>query len=280
MHKYTIVNSFGSELFTGNPVAVFFDCDDMKPEYMQKLAAELHLSETTFICSPVQGGDANIKIFTPVNELGFAGHPLLGTALALSSVTGLSEIKLETLKGIFQFSVNILKKSPFTAYVEMEQPTPIISSYEYQHELLEALNVAQSILPVDMYDLGPRHVFVGVENISALSKINPDFKKLSHLKNMAALCFCRDDENGWRLRMFSPAYGVAEDAATGSAAGPLALHLSRYGLTQFSETVKITQGVEMGRLSRMNAMAQLINNIPYLKAGGTGFQIATGEYLI
>ncbi|MCX4028191.1 PhzF family phenazine biosynthesis protein [Endozoicomonas sp. SM1973] len=280
MHKYTIVNSFGCDPFTGNPVAVFFDCDDLNAKCMQQLAAELNLSETTFICLPQNGGDARVKIFTPVNQLGFAGHPLLGTAVALAKTRKCSKIKIETLKGTFQFSVEPVKESPFTAHVEMEQPTPVISSYEYQQALLEALGIAKSTLPVDMYDVGPRHVFVGVESISVLSKISPDLKKLSVFKNMAALCFSPDDAGGWRLRMFSPAYGVAEDAATGSAAGPLALHLCRYGFAEFGENIKITQGVEMGRPSRMNAVACMEQNTPSIKAGGYGFQIATGEYFV
>ena len=281
MHEYTIVNSFGEELFSGNPVAVFFDCDDLNDEVMQKLAAELHLSETTFVCSPKQGGDAQVKIFTPVNELGFAGHPLLGTALALFKKTHSPNLKIETHKGIFNFSVRQVKESLFTAYIQMEQPTPVISHYEYQKELLDALGLKKSILPIEMYDVGPRHVFVGVENIMTLSAICPDLKKLSALSNMAALCFCADNAGiGWRLRMFSPAYGVTEDAATGSAAGPLAMHLARYGLVEFDKEIEILQGVEMGRPSYMKGLIKIENDMPRLEAGGFAFQIATGQYLI
>lgn len=280
MHKYTIVNSFGEKLFSGNPVAVFFDCDDLDSKVMQKLAAELHLSETTFICSPQKSGDACVKIFTPVNELGFAGHPLLGTALALFRKTSSSKLKIETKKGIFNFSVRKIKEYPFTAYIQMEQPIPVVSHYEYKQELLEALGVKESILPVEMYDVGPRHVFVGVENIATLSAIRPDLKKLSAFSNMAALCFCADGLGAWRLRMFSPAYGVTEDAATGSAAGPLAMHLARYGLTEFGKEIEILQGVEMGRPSYMKGLTRIENDIPYLTAGGFAFQIAVGQYLI
>jgi trans-2,3-dihydro-3-hydroxyanthranilate isomerase len=270
MHEYTIINSFGEKLFSGNPVAVFFDCDDLNDEVRQKLAAELHLSETTFICSPKQGGDAQVKIFTPVNELGFAGHPLLGTALALFKKTHSPNLKIETQKGIFNFSVRQVKESPFTAYIQMEQPTPVISPCKYQKELL-----------VEMYDVGPRHVFVGVENIMTLSAIRPDLKKLSAFSDMAALCFCADDAGmGWRLRMFAPAYGVAEDAATGSAAGPLAMHLARYGLAGFDKEIEILQGVEMGRPSCMKGLIKIENEIPHLAAGGFAFQIAIGQYFI
>lgn len=281
MHEYTIVNSFGEKLFSGNPVAVFFGCDDLSTEVMQKLAAELHLSETTFICSPHQGGDAHVKIFTPVNELGFAGHPLLGTALALFKKTGSSNLKIETQKGIFNFLVRQVKESPFTAYIQMELPTPVISPCKYQKDLLEALGLKESILPIEMYDVGPRHVFVGVENTAALSAIRPDLKKLSAFNNMAALCFCVDESReGWRLRMFSPAYGVTEDAATGSAAGPLAMHLARHGLIEFGEEIEILQGVEIRRPSYMMGITKIENNLLRLEAGGFAFQIAIGQYLI
>ncbi|SFO01203.1 PhzF family phenazine biosynthesis protein [Xenorhabdus japonica] len=280
MHKYTIVNSFGSELFTGNPVAVFFNCDDLDDYHMQKLAAELNLSETTFIRSPLKDGDVNVKIFTPVNELGFAGHPLLGTALALAQETGLSEMNIETQKGVYRFSVDLVKEQPYTAYVQMEQPKPVISPYEYRQKLLEALGVEKSTLPIDMYDVGPRHVFVGVENVDILAKISPDLKKLSQFNNMAALCFCPNGIDSWRLRMFSPAYGVAEDAATGSAAGPLALHLCRYGLVEFGKTIEIMQGVEMGRPSYMKSIAKMEKAEFCLEASGYAFQIATGQYFI
>ncbi|CDL79124.1 PhzF family phenazine biosynthesis protein [Xenorhabdus cabanillasii] len=280
MHKYTIINSFGSELFTGNPVAVFFYCDDLDDYHMQKLAAEINLSETTFIRSPIKGGDFNIKIFTPVNELGFAGHPLLGTALALAKETGLFQINIETQRGIYRFSIDLVKEKPYTAYVQMEQPNPIISSYKYHQKLLEALGVEKSTLPIDMYNVGPRHVFVGVENIDILEKINPDLKKLSQFNDMAALCFCLTDTDSLRLRMFSPAYGVAEDAATGSAAGPLALHLCRYGLSEFGKRIEIIQGVEIERPSYMNAVAKKINEEFLLEAGGYAYQIAVGQYFI
>lgn len=280
MHTYTVVNSFGLEPFTGNPVAVFFDCDGLSAESMQSLAAELKLSETTFISSPRRGGHANVRIFTPVNELGFAGHPLLGTALALANEVGLTELDIETKKGTFLFSVRPLPSLPRAAYVHMEQPTPSISAYEHQAALLSALGVERSTLPVDVYDVGPRHVFVGVETATELSELSPDHGRLSRLGNMAALCFSPDGDAGWRLRMFSPAYGVVEDAATGSAAGPFALHLARYGLAPLGETIEITQGVEMRRPSRMRGVARSVKGAIRLEAGGYGYQAAVGRYFI
>jgi trans-2,3-dihydro-3-hydroxyanthranilate isomerase len=280
MHRYTVVNAFGQERFTGNPVAVFFACDDLDDGDMQSLAAELNLSETTFIRAPRKGGTVEVRIFTPVNELGFAGHPLLGTAVALAEERGLTEMKFETRKGTFRFAVERVKEQPFTAYVQMEQPSPIVSRYEREHELLEALGLDESTLPVEMYDVGPRHVFVGVKDVAALGDVRPDLKRLASHPDMAALCFCPDGASGWRMRMFSRAYGVNEDAATGSAAGPLALHLVRHGRAAFGDKIRITQGVEMGRASRMDATARMERDGPRLEAGGYGYRIAVGSYFI
>lgn len=278
-HRYMTINSFGNKVFTGNPVAVFFNCDNLSNQKMQSIAAELNLSETTFIRAPRQGGDFFVKIFTPVNELPFAGHPLLGTALAIAKENQLTNINIETLKGIYQFSVRIEREHPVAGYIEMEQPTPEVSVYDRQEELLQALGVNRSILPVEMYKVGPRHVFVAVDNTKILSNINPDLKQLAKHENMAALCFCADKDT-WRLRMFSPAYGVAEDAATGSAAGPLALHLCRHGVINYHQKIKIIQGVEMGRISRMYATASLDDGIPQLTASGHAFQVSESNYFI
>src|SRR6478609_5885779 len=192
MNPYTVVNSFGSEPFTGNPVAVFFNSDSWDADRMQRIAAELKLSESTFLGAPRLDGDANVRIFTPVNELAFAGHPLLGTALAVSRQTGLLELKFETGKGTFRFSISPIRSNPFTAYVQMEQPSPIVRPYEHASELLEALGIQRSTLPVDMYDVGPRHVFVGVESVAILESLVPDQRRLARHPNMAALCFCPD----------------------------------------------------------------------------------------
>lgn len=280
MHRYAVVNAFGQERFTGNPVAVFFACDDLDDGDMQRLAAELHLSETTFLRAPRRGGTADVRIFTPVNELGFAGHPLLGAAVALAEERSLTDMTLETPKGLFRFTAERVRDWPFTAHVHMEQPSPVVSPYDRARELLAALGVDESTSPVEMYDVGPRHVFVGVPDVAALAAVRPDLTSLARHADMAALCFCPDGAGGWRMRMFSPAYGVNEDAATGSAAGPLALHLARHGLAAYGDTIRITQGVEMGRTSRMDATARMERGRPRLAAGGYGHRIAVGIYNI
>lgn len=281
MHRYVIVNAFSDRVLAGNPVAVFFDCDDLEPEIMQCIAAEMRLSESTFVSHPRSGGDAHVRIFTPVNELGFAGHPLLGTALALSLRLKKNTLNIETAKGIFPFKLeNVRLHSDLpVAYVDMLQPSPVIQPYAQAEALILALGVSHSTLPIEQYDVGPRHVFVGITDRQTLATLKPDQRALAQHENMAALCFCRDG-NYWRLRMFSPAYGVVEDAATGSAAGPLALHLARHGWSDFDQQLEIWQGIEIGHPSKMYGMAHRDGNTYRLCVGGQAIQVAQGTYAI
>lgn len=251
MHPYVVVDAFAREHLLGNPVAVFFEADDLPGEVMQRIARETNLSESTFVLRPRHGGDARIRIFTPVNELPFAGHPLLGTAVALGEHVPGDRLRLETAMGEIPFVLERHAGGRATG-ARMRQPVPTWRPFDRAAELLDALGAEKSTLPVEIYHNGPRHVFVGLESTAALSALRPDHRALSAFDDMAANCFAGEGRH-WRSRMFSPAYGVVEDAATGSAAGPLALHLLRHGALRRDPDIEIMQGVEMGRPSRMLA---------------------------
>ena len=159
----------------------------------------------------------------------------------------------------------------------MQQPIPAWEPYELADVLLEGLGLASSTLPVEIYRNGPRHVFVGLPSIPALSAVKPDLRILATLPDMAANCFAGSGSQ-WRMRMFSPAYGVAEDAATGSAAGPLALHLIRHGQLGFGQPIEICQGVEMGRRSVMHAVVEgSLAQIGPIRVSGSATVVARGE---
>lgn len=274
MHRYVVVDAFATEPLQGNPVAVFFDADDIPGERMQRIAREMNLSETTFVLTPRDGGDARIRIFTPVNELPFAGHPLLGTAIALGDESGRKELRLETRMGTIPFEVDHADGRAVAA--RMRQPVPTWEPFEEADELLDALGVKTSTLPVEIYRNGPRHVFVGLESFEALSALHPDHRALSRFPDMAANCFAGSGTK-WRSRMFSPAYGVVEDAATGSAAGPLAIHLARHGLAGYGQRIEIVQGVDMGRPSPMLARAEGTGDrVTSVEVGGSGAVFAQG----
>ncbi|MER5933278.1 PhzF family phenazine biosynthesis isomerase [Streptomyces sp. NPDC002054] len=251
MHSYVVVDAFAKQPLTGNPVAVFFDADDLSAEQMQRIAREMNLSETTFVLAPEKDGDVHVRIFTPVNELPFAGHPLLGTAIALGRRTDADRLKIETAMGVIPFELE--REDGRAVSARMRQPVPVWEPFDRAEELLAALGVVESTLPVEIYRNGPRHVLVGFESVEALSKVEPDHRALARFPDMAANCIAGSGRH-WRNRMFSPAYGVVEDAATGSAAGPIAIHLARHGLGHYGQAIEITQGVEMGRPSPMGAL--------------------------
>jgi trans-2,3-dihydro-3-hydroxyanthranilate isomerase len=250
MRRYVVADVFTDTPLQGNPVAVFLDAADLPAERMQRIAREMNLSETTFVLPAENGADAKIRIFTPVNELPFAGHPMLGTAVALSTSNPNDRMLLETAMGTIPFDLDRTAGDAVSA--EMRQPIPTWEPYEQTSGLLAALGLGSSTLPVEIYRNGPRHVYVGLDGVAALSRLQPDLGALAEHLDVAANCFAGSGSQ-WRMRMFSPAYGVAEDAATGSAAGPLAAHLVRHGSIAFGQWIEILQGVEIGRPSTMRA---------------------------
>lgn len=252
MINYAIADVFTDEPLYGNPVAVFLDAEGLPPERMQRIAREMNLSETTFVLPPRHDADARVRIFTPVNELPFAGHPMLGTAIVLASSGGLEQVTLETQMGPIPFQ---LGGHDGQSFARMRQPVPSWEPYEHAARLLQALDLDSSTLPVEVYRNGPRHVFVGLPDVPALSALRPDHRALATLPDVAVNCFAGSGSQ-WRMRMFSPAYGVVEDAATGSAAGPLAAHLARHRMAAYGEWISIVQGVEIGRRSMMHALVQ------------------------
>jgi trans-2,3-dihydro-3-hydroxyanthranilate isomerase len=278
MYDYVVADVFTDVALAGNPVAVFVDAVDLSPQRMQRIAREMNLSETTFVLPAENGGDARVRIFTPVNELPFAGHPTLGTAVVLGEFISQDKVYLETAMGTIPFDLVRVDGRVQTA--RMRQPVPTWEPYPEADHLLAALGVTTSVLPVEVYRNGPRHVYIGLESIEALSLTQPDQRALAHHVDVASNCFAGSGSR-WRMRMFSPAYGVVEDAATGSAAGPLAVHLARHGLISFGTQIEIMQGVEMGRPSRMLATATgTTERIDRVEVAGSAVVIARGKLYI
>ncbi|HFQ9438836.1 TPA: phenazine biosynthesis protein PhzF, partial [Pseudomonas aeruginosa] len=186
MHRYVVIDAFASEPLQGNPVAVFFDCDDLSGERMQRMAREMNLSESTFVLRPQQDGDARIRIFTPVNELPFAGHPLLGTAIALGAETDKDRLFLETRMGTVPFALE--RQDGKVVACSMQQPIPTWEHFSRPAELLAALGLKGSTFPIEVYRNGPRHVFVGLESVAALSALHPDHRALCDFPDLAVNC--------------------------------------------------------------------------------------------
>jgi len=275
-HRYVLCDVFTDTPLTGNQLAVFTDGRGLDDETMQSIARELKLSETTFVFPAEQGGHAKVRIFTPATELPFAGHPTLGTAFVLAAPMQLLEIRLETGMGIVP--VRLEREGARIVFGRMEQPLPTVGPYEPEAELLSALGVESSELPVERYDNGAQHVYVALGSEDEVARLRPDLNRLAELKGVVGVnCFA--GANGrWKTRMFAPASGVPEDPATGSAAGPLALHLARHGWIAFGDEIEITQGVEIDRPSTLYARADgSADNVERIEVGGSAVVIARGE---
>lgn len=268
-HHYAVADAFSDEPLYGNPVTAVFDADDLAPEVMQRIAREMNMSETTFVLRPREGGDARVRIFTPVNELPFAGHAMLGTSVLLATRGLGTRLRLETGVGVLTFEIDDLGAR--SARSAMRQPLPVWRPFDRTDELLDALGVPDPVLPVEIYDCGPRHVLLGLDD-ETLAKLDPDHRALARFDDMAINCFTGAGTR-WRNRMFSPAYGVVEDAATGSAAGALAVHLSRHADAPRGEWLDIAQGVEIGRHARMRARWA---SDEFVEVGGHAVVVAEG----
>jgi trans-2,3-dihydro-3-hydroxyanthranilate isomerase len=273
--RYVVADVFTGVALTGNPLAVFTDARELPEELLQPLARELNLSETVFVYPPQSGGHVRIRIFTPALELPFAGHPILGSAFVLGGPLQLAEIRLETEAGIVP--VTLEREGARIVFGRMQQPIPSWRPCEREQELLAALGVERSELPVEVYDLGPSHIYVALPDEAAVAALVPDVNALASFE-AGANCFAGAGER-WKTRMFAPFHGVAEDPATGSAAGPLAVHLARHGRIAFGQEIEISQGVEIGRPSTLFARADGEGDrIDAVEVGGSAVIVARGEY--
>jgi trans-2,3-dihydro-3-hydroxyanthranilate isomerase len=276
--RYVVLDVFTDTPLEGNQLGVFTDARNLSPEQMQRLARELNFSETVFLLPPEHEGDARARIVTPTRELPFAGHPVLGTAVLVGTARGLERVRLET--GLGTILVQLARENEEVTSGRMEQRIPSWRPYERAAELLAALGVEASILPIEAYPNGPLHVYVGLESEGAVAQLTPDMRALRQLNDVAANCFAGSGRH-WKTRMFAPPLAAGEDPATGSAAGPLAIHLARHGRIAFGEEIEIRQGAEIGRPSVLYARADgSAERIERVEVAGSAVIVARGEFLL
>jgi trans-2,3-dihydro-3-hydroxyanthranilate isomerase len=276
LHRYFVVDVFTDTPLQGNQLAVFTDARPFSSEQMQRLAREMNFAETVFILPPQGGGDVRARIFTPATELPFAGHPVLGTAFVAGAALGADTVRLETGLGVVP--VELDRSGGRITFGWMDQPVPSWQPYERQAELLAALGVEASLLPVEGYRNGPLHVYVQLDGQAAVAGLQPDFGALGKLEGIGVSCFAGAGTR-WKTRMFAPSLGVQEDPATGSAAGPLAVHLARHGRIGFGDTIEIRQGAEIRRPSVLYARAEgTADSVRRVRVGGQAMLVARGEF--
>jgi len=270
--RYVVVDVFTDVPLQGNQVAVFTNAREIPEEKLQQLARETNLSETTFVYPPEADGHVRMRIFTPATELPFAGHPTLGTAFALAGPLQLVEIRIETGSGTIPVVLD--REGARIAFGRMQQPTPTIEPFARVDTLRTALGGVEPALPVELYDNGVPHVLVALDSNEEVAALRPDIGALERLGRYGINCFAADGARV-KTRMFGPALGVVEDPATGSAAGPIALHLARHGRIPFGTELEIVQGEEIRRRSVLYATA---HSAEHIEVGGSAVVVARGEY--
>lgn len=279
--QFVQVDVFADAAYMGNPLAVFPDGEGLGTDQMQRIASEMNLSETTFVTG-VDRDHYSVRIFTPAEELPFAGHPTIGTAWVLLHLGKLAdeEVYQESRAGTTQVTVTdtelwFTRNGDVEAGLHSSDPAA-------QGRLARALQIEESAIGLDANWLGGqetllpafsnaglRQLVVPLKDLSALGDCSPRPDLLSDFTTEGAYCFTSTGD-GIRARGFFPGHGVAEDPATGSAAAALGLYLAdRVGPVR----VEVEQGIEIGRPSRIK-----LDAVPgTTKVGGTCVLVLNGE---
>lgn len=289
-YRFLTCDVFTTRRFGGNQLAVLPDAVGMDDTAMQRLAAEFNYSETTFVLPPADPANlARVRIFTPRAEMPFAGHPTVGTALALAwlgRTPADGAFVLEELAG--PVAVRLSTDGDGRLGAEFTAPAAATHSPPLAHApFAHALGLAGDDLVLDgglpcVASCGAPFVVVELATRAALAKAS--LTSLAGLPEDAAVgvfLFTRDgadDDADLRGRMFAPAHGVPEDPATGSAAAALVGVLAgRQGLADGWHGWRISQGVEMGRPSLMAARAlRRDGRVAEVRVGGTAVPVAEG----
>lgn len=278
--RYVVVDVFTARPLAGNPLVVFTDARGLDAATLQSLARETGLSETAFVLPPEVGGHARLRIFTPTRELPFAGHPVLGAAFVLGGPLQSELVRLETGHGIVP--VQLEREGARLVFGWMRQPLPGTEPLPDADAdaVCRALGAARSELPVEAYDNGVRHLFVALPSAGAVAALAPDAASLARLGDVGVVAFWSDGPRA-KARVFAAAHGASEDPATGSAAGPLALHLVRHGRLAWGEELEVSQGEEVGRPSTLYARAHGgEGRADAVEVGGAAVVVARGEFVL
>lgn len=280
--RFLILDVFTDRPLTGNQLAVFPDGAEVPEDVRQDLAREIGFSETVFCDAPSHpaAGDVRARIFTPSVELPFAGHPVLGTAVAIASERSLPGGSVVTLEcGIGAVPVELDDKA---GGGWMRQPVPAVEPWGDVGGLVTALGFAEGALaaPVERYDNGPRHIVCAVREEDVVRGARPDLGRLAAVAGAAGTSICAVTGRGTVVtRMFGPGLGVPEDPATGSAAGPLGVHLLRHGLVDPGVELTVSQGTEIQRPSRLVVRVEgLPDAIASVAVGGDAVIVGEGRF--
>ncbi|MEY4527280.1 MAG: putative isomerase [Nitrospirota bacterium] len=299
--KFYQADVFTSEPFGGNPVAVFPDADGLSDDQLQQIAREMNLSETVFVFPPTdKAAVVRLRIFTPTQELPFAGHPVIGTfyllaQLGLVPLTG-SVTRLLYECNIGLFPVELRGTAKEIEHVVMSQPKPEfldrVEDEEHFYKLALSLGlpkyaVAEAKSPIEVVSTGLPVLILPIRTLTAIRSIRPDPSAITDLCGrfgangiMVFTTVTVEPDSTVHTRMFAPAIGILEDPATGSASGALGAYLVHHRIIDAKPTAEIVseQGYEMDRPSRILIQVDSTDSvIQEVKVGGECVMVVEGE---
>ena len=262
-HRVAFLDVFAERPLAGNGLAVVEDADRLSDETMLAFAAETRLSETTFLQTPSEdGADYRNRIWTPAHEMPFAGHPSLGTAVAVARWRDADEASVvqQTQAGLQPIEV---RRDGEVEGAERWRATMLQEPPEFGEELdpakamgavgLEAGDAHPDLQP-RLISTGVWHVIAPVADAAALERVEADDAAIDALpipsQSVLYIAWVDPDSGRGRARSFAPSLPGGEDPATGSAIGPLCAYLAERGI---AEAITVDQGVEMGRPSLLEA---------------------------
>jgi trans-2,3-dihydro-3-hydroxyanthranilate isomerase len=298
-YDFVQLDVFTKTPLQGNALAIFPDAREISDHEMQALAKEMNLSETTFIIPRDTATEAKegkkVRIFTVVEELPFAGHPTLGTALYLhasqsvNNQSASNEILLDLAVGkipvrIDQDPKNATDRVNGSAFGEMRQRDPEFGRILARDDVARTLRIdvdeIASEWPSQVVSTGLPFAVVPLRSSEVLTNLKPGFSAEELLQGTGAkfLYFLSiersEDRFEARARMFF--YG-GEDPATGSAAGCAASWMAKYGIAKSDERVRIRQGVEMNRPSEIFVRAtRKGEQVSDVRVGGYAVEVLRG----
>jgi trans-2,3-dihydro-3-hydroxyanthranilate isomerase len=291
-YSFYQIDVFTDTPFSGNPLAVFFDVEDLSSLTMQAIAQEMNLSETTFVLPPGDmPADFSVKIFTPEKEIPFAGHPTIGTAHILRETgrvtSGDYSIKLSMKAGIITITQGLIDNLFF-----MDQPLPeYLPVLDCAEKIGNVLNIPTSFIqlsryPIQIISTGLPVMLVPINSIKSLEKIVINVSELDNFLHSLGveMLYAFTDETfnpsaNIHARMFAPPLGILEDPATGSAAGAMGAYIFKHKIVpeNILKNIIIEQGYKMGRPSSIHVeIYHEYNEIKKIRVGGESVTVIEG----
>ncbi len=298
---YAIYDVFTDRKLAGNPLAVIFDGAGLSDQAMQAIAAEMNLSETVFILPADHASHtARIRIFTPGRELPFAGHPTVGSAIALAERTYHGDAASMDIVSVLEETVGPVRcavrvRPGEASFAEFDLPRISVSHPEHQLDrqgLADALSVKASAIGFEnhlpmVWSAGVPFLLVPLHDVASMESVDFDpqlwerVAPLTEGRLTSAYLYCRGGVHHgakFHARMFSPDMGISEDPATGSAVAALSGAIHHFdGLPDGHHPMMIEQGVEMGRPSYIHLQVEVKDGgISRARIGGQAVRLATG----